>query len=48
MPLVNRLGLLYRMRALETLQHLPVPVVTGGLLGTELLTELAALGTAVL
>jgi hypothetical protein len=31
MPLVNGWGLLYRMRALETLQHLPVLVVTGGL-----------------
>jgi two-component system response regulator PrrA len=47
MPLVNGLGLLYRMRTLEMFQHLPVLVVTGGSLSTETLTELAALNATV-
>jgi DNA-binding response OmpR family regulator len=47
MPLVNGLGFLYRLRALETHQHLPVLVVTGGSLTHEMLAELATLGATV-
>jgi DNA-binding response OmpR family regulator len=46
-PIVNDLGLLYRLRGLDTHQHLPVLVVTDGSLRNEMLAELAALGATV-
>jgi DNA-binding response OmpR family regulator len=47
MPLVNGLGLLYRIRSLDTHQHLPVLIVTGGSLSQETLAEIEALGATV-
>lgn len=44
MPRVNGLGLLYRIRARESYQRLPVLVVTGVPLSDEMLDELSALG----
>ena len=45
MPFVNGVGFLYRMRALESLQHTPVLVITGASLSEEVrdsLRELSA------
>jgi DNA-binding response OmpR family regulator len=48
MPLVNGLGLLYRMRSRETHQHVPVLVVTGETtLTDDTAGELSALGATV-
>jgi DNA-binding response OmpR family regulator len=48
MPMVNGLGLLYRIRSLEAHQHLPAIVVTGlNPLPAETLAELATLDIAV-
>jgi DNA-binding response OmpR family regulator len=46
-PIVNDLGLVYRLRGLDTHQHLPVLVVTDGSLTSDILAELAALGATV-
>jgi DNA-binding response OmpR family regulator len=47
MPIVPDLGLLYRLRALDTHQHVPVLVVTDGSLTNDMLDELVALGATV-
>jgi two-component system, OmpR family, response regulator VicR len=48
MPMINGLGLLYRIRALPAHQHTPVLVVTGDTtLSLEVQTELGTLGAQV-
>jgi two-component system response regulator PrrA len=49
MPLIDGLGLLYRIRSREAQQHIPALVVTGDTtLSRELLDELASVGAKVL
>jgi two-component system response regulator PrrA len=49
MPLIDGLGLLYRVRSREAQQHIPALVITGDTtLGQDLLDELASVGAKVL
>jgi DNA-binding response OmpR family regulator len=44
MPFVNGVGLLYRLRALPSIAHTPVVIVTGASVTDEMRTDLADLG----
>jgi two-component system response regulator PrrA len=49
MPLIDGLGLLYRVRSREAQQHIPALVITGDTaLSQDLLDELASVGAKVL
>jgi two-component system response regulator PrrA len=49
MPLIDGLGLLYRVRSREAQQHIPALIITGDTaLSKDILDEIAALGAKVL